>query len=276
MALGFSSDGTGTPVVCLHSGGFTSRQWKRLAAQLAPRYRVVLPDLLGYGASGAWPPGEPFHYQLDVDAILSLLRMLDEPAHLVGHSYGGFLAAHVARATAVRSLALYEPVTFSVLDPARDADALAGLAPAGESGQEAPPKGSAARSIKQTWQPDASGSDDAWFESFVDWWNGAGAWAALPPDSKAAFRAAGWKLFEEVRTLSADRTGAAFADIQAPALILGGSRSPLTERRTIERLAGILPHARLEILEGAGHMGPITHHAQVNAAIAAFLDALTP
>jgi len=258
MALGFSSDGAGTPVVCLHSGGFTSRQWKRLAVQLVPRYRVVLPDLIGYGASGAWPSGAPFHYQLDIDAILALLATLGEPAHLVGHSYGGFLAAHVARATAVRSLALYEPVTFSVLDPVRDADALAGL------------------SIKQTWQPDASGSDDAWFESFVDWWNGPGAWVGLPAESKAAFRAVGWKLFEEVRSLSGDRTGAGFAEIHVPTLILGGGRSPLTERRTVARLAEALPNARLEIVEQAGHMGPITHHAQVNAAIAAFLDALGP
>jgi pimeloyl-ACP methyl ester carboxylesterase len=252
--LAFGQEGAGVPVVCLHSGGFTSRQWKRLAAVLAPTHRVILPDLLGYGATGPWTGG-PFHYQRDVDAVLELLAGLGEPAHVVGHSYGGFLAAHVARATPVRSLALYEPVTFSVLDPARDADALAAL------------------DVKRTWEPDASGSDEAWFTSFVDWWNGPGAWAAMPEPGKAAFRAAGKKLFDEVVTLSADTTGAGFAAIAAPALILGGARSPLTERRTVARLAETIPGARLEFLADAGHMGPITHHAAVNAAIAAHVRA---
>lgn len=254
--LAFGQEGSGVPVVCLHSGGFTSRQWKRLAAALAPSHRVIFPDLLGYGASGAWPADAPFHYQLDVDAVVALLATLGEPAHLVGHSYGGFLAAHVARVAPVRSLALYEPVTFSVLDPVRDADALAAL------------------DVKRTWEPGASGVDEAWFTSFVDWWNGAGTWAAMPAEGKAAFRTAGWKLYEEVRTLSADRTGAAgFATIRAPTLVMGGARTPLTERRTVERLSAAVPGARLEMFDGAGHMGPITHHAVVNAAIAAHVRA---
>jgi pimeloyl-ACP methyl ester carboxylesterase len=254
--LRFSDEGAGVPVICLHSGGFTSRQWKRLASSLSATYRVIAPDLIGYGGSEPWPPGQPFHFQHDVDAILALARTLDQPPHVVGHSYGGFLAAHVARVLPVRSLALYEPVTFSVLDPARDADALAAL------------------TIKPTWEPDASGTDEGWFTSFVDWWNGPGAWQAMTADTAAAFRAVGWKLYEEVRTLSADRTGAAgFAPIAAPALIMGGSRSPLTERRTVERLAQALPAAQLQIFDGLGHMGPITHHAIVNVAIAAHVRA---
>ena len=243
-------------MICLHSGGFTSRQWKRLAAELVARHRVIAPDLIGYGASGAWPAGEPFHYQQDVDALVALARSLDQPAHVVGHSYGGFLAAHVARAVPVRSLALYEPVTFSVLDPVRDRDALDAL------------------DVKRTWEPDASGVDEAWFASFVDWWNGPGAWQAMPAETAAAFRAVGWKLFEEVRTLTADRTGAAgFAAITAPALVMGGACSPLTERRTVERLAAALPTGRRQMFDGAGHMGPITHHAAVNAAIVAHVRA---
>jgi pimeloyl-ACP methyl ester carboxylesterase len=256
--LGVTEAGEGVPVVCLHSGGFTSRQWKRLAALLSPTHRVILPDLIGYGASGAWPAGVPFHFQLDVDALVALGRTLDQPAHWVGHSYGGFLAVQVARALPVRSLALYEPVTFSVLDPARDGDALAAL------------------DIKHTWQPDAHGVDEVWFTSFVDWWNGAGAWTAMPADAKAAFREVGWKMFEEVRTLLTDRTGAAgFAAIAAPMLVMGGAGSPLTERRTVERLAQAVTGAQLQIFEGAGHMGPITHHATINAAIAAFVHAHT-
>jgi len=220
---------------------------------------VLTPDLLGYGSSGPWPAGKPFHYQADIDVIVELVRSQGEQVHLVGHSYGGFLACHVARAMpqSIRSLAVYEPVTFSVLDPVRDADALAGLAP-----------------MKSTWIPDASGVDEAWLASFVEWWNGPGAWATLPGETKAAFRDVGWKLFQEVVTLVADTTGpAGFAAITSPALLLYGSRSPLTEQRTVERLAEVLPGSTVIRFEGVGHMAPITHQVMVDGAIAEFIRA---
>lgn len=246
-------------VICLHSGGFTSRQWKRLAAELAATHRVLTPDLIGYGAE-PWPAGKPFHYQQDVDAIVALVRteIVDHgaPPHLVGHSYGGFLAAHVARVEPVKSLALYEPVTFSLLDRERDADAFAGL------------------SRTLDWKPDATGVDEAWLASFVDWWNGRGAWQMMPAPTRDAFKAVGWKVFEEVRTLIADDTGAAgFSTITAPLLVMGGALSPLPERRVVERLASIVPHGTLRIFDGAGHMGPITHAPLVNQAIAAHIRA---
>lgn len=34
-----------TPVLLVHSSGFTSRQWRKLGELLAPRHRVIAPDL---------------------------------------------------------------------------------------------------------------------------------------------------------------------------------------------------------------------------------------
>jgi pimeloyl-ACP methyl ester carboxylesterase len=226
---------------------------------LAPTHRVLTPDLLGYASSGAWPAGKPFHYQADVDVLAALVESVGEPVHLVGHSYGAFLACHLARALpeSIRSLAVYEPVTFSVLDPVADAEALGALAP-----------------MKTTWEPDERGADDAWLAAFVDWWNGPGAWAALPAETQASFRAVGWKLYQEVVSLVADRTGAVgFAAITAPALLMYGARSPLTARRTVERLAAALPASTLRRFEEVGHMAPITHHAMIDGAITAFIAA---
>lgn len=248
---------TGETVLLIHSGGFTSRQWRKLAELLAPDYRVLAPDLLGYGASGPWPDGKPFHFREDLDLLLSLI---DAPVHLVGHSYGGFLALQLAlaRPELVRSIAAFEPVAFGILDDVDDADARAGLS-----------------TVKRTWDPDANGVDEAWLAAFVDWWNGAGAWTRLPEETRAAFRGVGWKVFQEVTTLAADRTSrATYATITAPTLILGGAKSPLTERRVVEKLGAALPHARAQLLPEVGHMGPITHAAIVNAAIAEHLRAL--
>ncbi|HEY0477618.1 MAG TPA: alpha/beta hydrolase [Kofleriaceae bacterium] len=236
----------------IHSGGFTSRQWRKLAQRLAPSHDVLAPDLIGYG-DNPWPPGKPFHFRQDVDRLAGLL---DRPADVVGHSYGGLLALQLAlaRPDLVRSLALYEPVAFGVLGDA-DADARAQLPRPG-------------------YQPDAAGVDEAWLQGFVDWWNGPGAWAALAEPTRAAFRAVAWKVYQEVTSLSADTTDRArYATIGAPTLLLGGARTPMTEQRTLERLAEALPHARLELFPGMGHMGPITHADVVNDAIAGHLAA---
>jgi pimeloyl-ACP methyl ester carboxylesterase len=244
-------------VVLIHSGGFTSRQWRKLGELLAPDFRVLAPDLLGYG-SEPWPAGEPFHFRQDLDHLESLI---DEPAHLVGHSYGGFLALQLAlrRPELVRSIAAYEPVAFGILDEVEDADALADL-----------------RRVRVKWEPDASGVDEEWLRTFVEWWNGAGAWARLGDPTRAAFRSVGWKVFQEAMSLGADRTDrATYATIAVPTLLLGGELSPLTERRVVQRLAAALPNARLRLLDGVGHMGPISHAPLVNEAIAAHLSAQT-
>jgi pimeloyl-ACP methyl ester carboxylesterase len=243
-------------VLLIHSGGFTSRQWRRLAEALAPRYRVLAPDLLGYAEEAPWPAGEPFHFRQDLEHLLSLV---DEPVHLVGHSYGGFLALKLAlaRPELVRSIAVFEPVAFGILDEVEDADARAPLA-----------------LVRRTWEADESGVDEAWLASFVDWWNGAGAWSRLPEETRAAFRRVGWKVFQEVMSLGADRTAReTWATITAPTLVLGGALSPLPERRVVEKLGATLPNGRARLFEGVGHMGPITHASVMNAAIVEHLDA---
>jgi pimeloyl-ACP methyl ester carboxylesterase len=258
-SLAVHERGEGEPVVMVHSGGFSARQWRKLGEVLASSHRVLAPDLLGYGASSPWPLGAPFHLGQDLAALETLIDSLKRPAHLVGHSYGGLLALKLAlsRPQKVRSLALFEPVAFAVLDEAADADARASL-----------------RLLPDDYRADAEGGDDVWLGHFVDWWNGPGAWTALAEEARTSFRAVGWKLSREVLSIDTDRTPrSTIATIVAPTLLLGGERTPATERRVNEKLAATLPHAQLKVFAEMGHMGPITHAAVVNQAIVAHIQA---
>lgn len=252
--------GSGPTVLLLHSSGLSGRQWRRLVPRLVQSgYRAVVPDLTGHGASPEWLEPRPFSYRNDVEAIGAMLEELG-PAHLVGHSFGGLVALLVAleRPRLALSVTAYEPVAFGVLDPARDADALAEL------------DGNAFR-----WGPTAE-DREGWLRAFVEYWNGKGAWDGLREDAKAEFRRVAWAVHREVTTLLEDRTTAAdYAALRCPVHLLHGETSPMSERRAVQRLAEALPGARdpetgmlrLHAVRGAGHMGALTHGDQVGAII---------
>ncbi|AKU97995.1 alpha/beta superfamily hydrolase [Labilithrix luteola] len=253
-SLHTTSRGEGQPVVMLHSGGMSSRQWKKLGDVLATSHRVVAPDFLGSGSNPPWPEGERFDFTMDVEAVAKIVGELGQPVHLVGHSYGGLVAMTLARRSpgSVRSVAVYDPVAFGVLHAANDVEGLTDLA----------------RNDKPIFFDLERGGSDAWFEVFVDYWNGPGSWRAMPEPARQSFLQVGRKVFFEVYSLLQDRTAAsAYAPIEAPALLLTGEASPAAAKRVAARLADSMPHGRLVQISGAGHMGPITHGAAVNEAI---------
>ena len=91
--------GDGPAVLLLHGGGPGASgvsNYARNIAELAEQYRVIVPDLPGYGRSSKGVDGtDPFGYL--ADNIRGVLDRLDlEKAHLVGNSYGGACALRLA------------------------------------------------------------------------------------------------------------------------------------------------------------------------------------
>jgi pimeloyl-ACP methyl ester carboxylesterase len=247
-------EGEGEPVILLHSSGMSGRQWRRLQARLVrDGLRTIVPDLLGSGRSSAWPDGERFTFLHDVEVVESLLQRFGGGAHLVGHSYGGLIALRVAERhpDEARSLSLYDPVAFGVLESDRDAAARANL-----------------ESLHFRWG-DSPAEHEAWLAAFVTYWNGPEAWPLLQGTTRAEFVRTGWVAHEGARSLVADRTPAsAYAKLWCPTLLLTGSTTPTAARQVIERLVESIPSARKTTLQGAGHMGPLTHGDLVSDLIA--------
>jgi len=82
----------------------------------------------------------------------------------------------------------------------------------------------------------------------------------LREDARAEFRRVAWVIREGVRTLVDDRSRFA---LDVPALVLTGELSPPPARRVVEALAQ-MPNARLQVVSGVGHLGPVTHARDVN------------
>jgi pimeloyl-ACP methyl ester carboxylesterase len=246
-----STIGSGEPVILLHSGGMSSRQWRILAENLATTHRVISPDFLGCGENPPWPD-EPFHFRQDVQAITELIEELNSPFHIVGHSYGGLIALTIARQmpSLLRTVSVYDPVAFGVLYDANDKEGLDNLEEASRS---------------PVFQDISHGGDEAWLEGFIDYWNGPGTWKGLPDPTQKSFLRVGRKVFYEVLTLMSDRTTLdEFAAITCPALLMHGENSPAAARRVITLLGERLPRAKVVSIEGAGHMGPLLQMRLVN------------
>src|SRR5688572_15995083 len=125
--VGLIRQGRGEPVLLLHSSGADGAQWRHLIESLSAHFLVLAPDLYGHGATAPWPGGPAFGFADEAALVSGLLDTLDEPAHVIGHSYGAATALHLAlrRPAALRSLALVEPAAFHLL---RDGDATDRLA----------------------------------------------------------------------------------------------------------------------------------------------------
>lgn len=106
----------GSPVVLLHGGTGTRRDWDAVARALSERHVVVAVDMIGFGDSDR-PPGRYTPGRL-ADSVICVMDELEiDSAHLVGHSVGGRVAVEVARRHPGRTdrLVLVAPMGFGRL-----------------------------------------------------------------------------------------------------------------------------------------------------------------
>ena len=89
LRLHVAEAGSGEPLLLVHGWPQHWFMWRKLIPSLAERYRVICPDLRGFGWSDA-PPGRYEKKTLARD-LLRLLDVLElERVRLVGHDWGGF------------------------------------------------------------------------------------------------------------------------------------------------------------------------------------------
>lgn len=252
---GCADDGVGRPTVLLHCSGADRSHWDRVIAAWTakdsrPR-RFLRPEFFGCGATARWPERWPITLQDYVHLVTAALADIDEPFDLVGHSFGGAVALAVARAMPerLRSLTLIEPSAFFLLRE----DGPQGDIQFEEAAQ-------LARIVRRgvTTGTDAERRQTMAF--FMDYWNGAGRWDRLPPQAQQAMADMADVVAQDIFAVFADRMR--LADCRAiavPSLLVTGGRSPGPVRHIVDRLADVMPAARMICIEDAAHMIPLTH-----------------
>jgi pimeloyl-ACP methyl ester carboxylesterase len=246
-------------VVLLHSSAGSSRQWNALGQQLARRYDVRTVDFHDHGTQRRWHDERPLRLADEVSLVEPLLRTAGR-VHLIGHSYGGAVALKVAERNpaAIASVAVYEPVLFRWLFDAE---------PESDAAHEA--HGIAAAMRKYLERGDAYRAA----ERFLNYWGGVGTWESMSMERRDAHAARMVAVLRHFGALAGDApTVSNLQRLSAPLLVLSGSATRATTRRIAALLRAALPAARHETIMGAGHMGPVTHAAVVNARLERYLD----
>ena len=255
--------GDGPSVVCLHASASTSSQWRALMQQLAPSFRVIAPDLYGCGQSASWNAERPMRLDDELDLLDAVFARAGPEFALIGHSYGGAIALKAAlrHRQRLRALVLFEPVLFSLLltdsphcDASREILSL---------------RSDTTLLIRQK-------AFAACSARFVDYWMGTGTWDATPRERQLVLAksipsiAPQWDAAcEEPSTLHT------FTAIATPTLLLTGTQTQAPAEAVSRLIAAALPRVRSVSIDGAGHLGPMTHPQVVNPLIESFVhDAL--
>jgi lipase len=245
--------GTGTPVVFLHSGVGSAGEWKQVFSLWPEGYRLVAIDAYRDGTG----LGAAERRSLDdyADQVYAVAEHVGGSVCLVGFSWGGATAlrAAAARPELVDSLAVVEPEAYGLLRT-QDADAYTQIS-----------------DLRDRWRAHVrAGRWYEAFEEFIDFYNGAGSFARWPPERRDAFLAVQqsrgdlWDvLFDDLLTPDA------LAGVTAPVHVVEGSQTSAVDRAICEVVRRHVPHARHTLLEGAGHMMPLTHPGQLTGALLA-------
>lgn len=108
-----SGPGDGVPVVLLHGNLSTGRFYERLMSGAPERYRLLAPDMRGFGRTERVPIDATRGLRDWADDVAALLRALDvqRPPHLAGWSTGGAAIAAYAQERPAASLTFVDPVS---------------------------------------------------------------------------------------------------------------------------------------------------------------------
>lgn len=232
MILSHDLDGSGRAVLLLHAGVADRRMWQPLTPGLRHAFRVLRPDLRGFGDTPL--PGGPYADADDVAALFDHLGITS--AAVVGSSLGGRVALELAtlHPDLVDSLVLLCPGLRGV-EPTPDAEA---FDDAEEQLLEAGDVEGAVRLNVETWLGPAA--DLATREALAAMQRRAfevqlAADAVEPPPAP--------------RRVEVDP-----AAIAVPTLVVAGAHDLDHFRNVAEHLAARIPGAEHLVLDWAGHL----------------------
>lgn len=241
----FAERGDGQALLLLPGSFGTGSGWKSVIDSLPSCYRIVTTSLLGYGATSERRPLGNATMKQQTEIIDRILDRIDQPTHVVAHSFGGLAAlAHVLHGTRKpASLSLVEANPLGILRSARESE-LYGMV--------------SAMTEVYFAEFEAGKSDAA--RHVIDFYGGPGAFESFPEQVKDYIvKTTPSNIRDWSSGMPFEPPLSDYGAISVRMLIVRGGNSHPVMMRVAEILAGTIPYARLETIEGGSHFLPATH-----------------
>lgn len=264
--LAYLEAGTGEPLVLIHGGFQDYRMWLPFMPALARSHRAIAYSRRNHHPNRSDPRGTPDfavdEHAHDLAGLVTTLGL--GPVHLVGHSSGAWTTLFFASRypQLVRSIVIVEPPAASLLtSSAEDQQALkAFMASLGQA--------LAALKVRD---------DHSAVRLFADAVGGPGTFERRTAEQKAMMLD---NIAAHVADATAQRQRPNFSctmaqRINAPVLLVNGTRSPLFFHRISDRLADCLPNER-RVAIASSHTVPGENPSAFQRELLAFLQAQRP
>jgi pimeloyl-ACP methyl ester carboxylesterase len=257
------------PALYVHGLGGASTNWTDLMHLLAPTLAGEAPDLPGFGYSEP-PPDNRYRLGMHVTAVTALLEESGRgPVHLFGNSLGGAVATRIAaeRPDQVRTLTLISPALPTYLPKASAARLPALLVPG--MGQllirrtAAMPAEDQVQAVLDLCYADATDVPPERFREAVQELRRR---SQLPHTGDALVHSLQGLLlaYSEAGKKNLWRLA---ARVQAPTLLIFGTRDKLVDVRIAPKAARTFPDNRLLVLDGVGHVAQLERPITVAHAV---------
>ena len=252
IQMAYTDTGLGRPVVLIHGYPFNRSLWNEQVAALSNSYRVIVPDLRGFGETDA-SAGTATMSQMAQDAA-RLLDHLEIPrAAIGGLSMGGYvtLAFYKQFPSRVRALVL--------ADTRAQADTEEGKQTRAQQAEKALAEGMAGIAdamLPKLLTPETVSKRPEIVKRVRDM-----MLKTKPQGAAAALH--GMAQREDPTAL--------LANISVPALILVGAEDAITPVVDSEKMNRAIAGSRLVVLENAGHVSNLEQTERFNQALLEFL-----
>lgn len=232
-------------VLLLHGFGGDKDNWTRFSRSLTGGYRVIAPDLPGFGESTRHPDWD---YSLPpqrsrVSGFVQALGL--EQFHVVGHSMGGHLAALYTHRypEQVLSMALFNNAGVDAPDVSDMRRALA--------------KGDNPLVVESLEDFDGLLAFASYKQPFIPW-PVKGVLAQRALDS-AKFNQS---IFESLKSDSSSNLEPILADVETPVLILWGEYDRVVDVSSVNVMRPLLPRTEVVIMKDTGHLPMLERPAE--------------
>lgn len=260
LAYDERGDASNQPLIFVHGSASDYRTWNAQMGAFAEKYHVFAYSRRSHYPNAYTPYLADYSIKTEVGDLAALIpNLTSEPAHLVGWSYGAYIAVMVAKdfSPLVRSLVLMEPPIMSFLTA---------------NPETTPIYLDFQREVQGVKKSLDEGNSRNAVERFIDAVSGARAFERSPPEYQK-------RMLQNAKTLyeltSAERDPFNCGDaraVAAPTLLLTGERSPPFLHTIVGELCNSLLKKECATIKNASHPMHSQNPIEYNDTVLRFLN----